>query len=75
MNLLRNILQDGYIETIENNFIKSEETTKSFKLFDIESILNYYVNSDQRIKQKFEWYEECFYNIRFMNKNFLFQDI
>ena len=74
-NLLRNILQDGYIETIENNFIKSEETTKSFKLFDIESILNYYVNSDQRIKQKFEWYEECFYNIRFMNKNFLFQDI
>ena len=27
------------------------------------------------IKQKFEWYEECFYNIRFMNKNFLFQDI
>lgn len=74
-NLLRNILQDGYVELFENNFIKSKKNGKSFEIFNIESILDYYLNNNEPMKQKYEWYKECFYDIKLMGKSFICKDI
>lgn len=75
-NLFRNLLQNCHIDWYKNNLIKSEESNEFPKLYDIESLLNGYFNSNNaELREKYKWYEKCYFNLKKDDINFLCKDI